>query len=111
MEKLVSYGTLKLEPVQLSTFGRKLHWYNDILTGYRLSTLEIKDPNVIATSGQSSHPILKYTGNPLDIVDVIVFDITFQELIQADAYEVSDYKRVSVKVNSGIYAWAYVSAV
>lgn len=30
------------------------------------------------------------------------------ELRQADSYEVSDYKRIQVKLDSGVSAWVYV---
>ncbi|BCQ64792.1 hypothetical protein PBOI14_65420 [Pseudomonas sp. Boi14] len=39
-----------------------------------------------------------------------MFCITPEELAAADSYEVSDYKRVSVTLASGIQAWVYVSA-
>ena len=39
-----------------------------------------------------------------------VFEITAQELAAADKYEVSDYKRVSVTLKSGLQAWVYVRA-
>jgi hypothetical protein len=36
--------------------------------------------------------------------------ITEEELAAADAYEVADYKRVSVTLASGLTAWVYVQA-
>jgi len=39
-----------------------------------------------------------------------VFEITPAELAAADAYEVSDYARVAVKLKSGVEAWVYVRA-
>ena len=46
----------------------------------------------------------------LDEVNGIVFDISPEELQQADEYEVEDYKRISVQLRSGTHAWVYVSA-
>lgn len=109
-EKIFSYGTLQYEPVQLSTFGRLLNGKKDTLTGYQLSELKITDPHVIAVSGESIHRILLNTENNDDQVEGMVFDLTTEELIQADKYEVSDYKRVSVTLSSGINAWVYVRA-
>lgn len=60
------------------------------------SQLEIKDQNVLTTSGTKTHPILILTGKTLDKVNGVVFDISQQELQQADRYEVEDYKRVHV---------------
>ena len=48
---------------------------------------------------------------PRDLNDEVagkVFQITAAELAAADAYEVSDYKRIEVALKSGISAWVYV---
>jgi gamma-glutamylcyclotransferase (GGCT)/AIG2-like uncharacterized protein YtfP len=108
-EKLFSYGTLQYEAVQLSTFGRKLNGKPDVLAGYQLSTLKISNPDVVATSGEATHPVLVKTNNEIDQVKGIVFDISSEELQQADKYEAADYKRVSVQLHSGCSAWVYVS--
>jgi gamma-glutamylcyclotransferase (GGCT)/AIG2-like uncharacterized protein YtfP len=109
-ERLFSYGTLQLTPVQLSTFGRILEGQPDVLCGYRLDLVKIEDPAVIATSGKDHHPIITHTGNLTDTISGTAFIITADELEQADAYEVDDYKRVSVELQSGKSAWVYVSA-
>lgn len=108
--KLFSYGTLQYEAVQLSTFGRKLNGSNDTLAGYSLSSIEIVDSSVIAASGVAIHPIISHTGNKADEVSGMVFDITLKELQLSDKYEVDDYKRVQVRLNSGTEAWVYVNA-
>lgn len=107
-EKLFSYGTLRYEHVQLSTFGRKLEGKEDFLIGFRQSFLEITDPSVLAISSEAVHPILVYTGNPEDKILGMVFELSYKEIELADKYEVSDYKRVSVKLKSGLSAWVYV---
>ncbi|OGT26315.1 MAG: UDP-N-acetylmuramate--alanine ligase [Gammaproteobacteria bacterium RIFCSPLOWO2_02_FULL_42_14] len=109
-EKLFSYGTLRYEEVQLSTFGRKLKGSADTLHGYQLSQLTIHNSDVIATSGNAVHPILIETNNNNDKVDGVVFDVTAKELAQADQYEVDDYQRVQVMLESGVHAWVYVQA-
>lgn len=110
-EKLFSYGTLRYETVQLATFGRKLTGKADVLTGYRLSMIPINDPDVIETSGEAEHPIIQFTNDQQDQVNGIVFDVSIEELKQADSYEVAEYKRVSVQLKSGLSAWVYVNAV
>ena len=107
-ERLFSYGTLQLEPVQLSTFGRKLTGSPDTLPGYDLSMVKIDDPKVVETSGKTHHPIVKHTGNPENVVEGTVFRITYQELLNADKYEVAAYRRFAVKLGSGVSAWAYI---
>lgn len=107
-EKLFSYGTLRYEEVQLSTFGRRLEGQSDTLKGYKLSQLQITNPDVIAKSGEIIHPVLISTGNENDNVEGTVLAITAHELAAADQYEVSDYKRVEVMLASGMYAWVYI---
>jgi gamma-glutamylcyclotransferase (GGCT)/AIG2-like uncharacterized protein YtfP len=107
-EALFSYGTLRQAQVQMASFGRLLEGREAVLTGYRLGQLEITDPDVLAKSEARFHPIAEES--PGDEVAGTVFEITEAELAAADAYEVADYKRVSVRLKSGVEAWAYVRA-
>ncbi|WP_237886546.1 gamma-glutamylcyclotransferase family protein [Pseudomonas sp. PGPR40] len=107
---LFSYGTLQDQAVQLSTFGRKLKGRPDNLPGYKQTLVEITDPTVLAASGKTHHPIVQESGDLLDEIAGTVFEITAQELVAADKYEVADYKRISVTLKSGISAWVYVRA-
>jgi gamma-glutamylcyclotransferase (GGCT)/AIG2-like uncharacterized protein YtfP len=108
--RLFSYGTLQLEAVQLANFGRRLAGTADAMPGYRRTMVEITDPQVIAQSGTNLHPIVSLSDDPADGVAGMVFEITADELAAADAYEVSDYKRVQVRLASGLDAWVYVKA-
>ncbi len=108
-EKIFSYGTLQQEEVQLSTFGRKLEATPDALIGYQLSMLKITNPEVVTISGKEFHPVIIFTGNERDEVSGTVFEITSEELAQADIYEAADYKRVAAPCRSGGTAWVYVS--
>lgn len=107
---LFSYGTLQDKPVQLANFGRELVGQQDAMLGYSVSWVEITDPDVLATSGKTHHPIVAPNAEIDASVEGIVFQINEQELAAADAYEVSDYKRVSVALASGLTAWVYVQA-
>jgi gamma-glutamylcyclotransferase (GGCT)/AIG2-like uncharacterized protein YtfP len=109
-EWLFSYGTLQLEPVQLATFGRRLQGRADVLPGYRLEQVEIRDASVLAISGKSHHPMAVHTAAAGDRIEGAVFAITAAELAHADAYEVDDYRRERVTLASGQAAWAYVDA-
>ena len=109
-ELLFSYGTLRQRDVQLATFSRELDGEPDVLPGYRLGTLTISDPDVLAVSGSAAHPIVTPTGDPDDGVPGTVFRLTPAELDAADGYEVHDYARVQVRLRSGRDAWAYVRA-
>jgi hypothetical protein len=109
-ERLFSYGTLQLEAVQVATFGRQLRGRADVLPGFEQAMVQIDDPEVVATSGKTHHPIVKFTGRASDTVPGTVFDMTGEELRSADAYEVAAYKRVSVTLQSGLRAWVYVDA-
>lgn len=108
-ERLFSYGTLQQEEVQLASFGRLLTCKPDALPGWRQVMVEITDADVIAKSGKTHHPIV-LPGRRDDSVTGTAFEITTKELTAADRYEVSDYKRVSVTLASGITAWVYVKA-
>lgn len=110
-EALFSYGTLQLEQVQLATFGRKLDTQADTLPGYRLEQLEIRDPDVIRTSGKTHHPIICPSDNPTDSVEGSILMLTHEELLAADSYEVEEYARVAVQLSSGKKAWAYAAAM
>jgi gamma-glutamylcyclotransferase (GGCT)/AIG2-like uncharacterized protein YtfP len=107
---LFSYGTLQDKKVQVAHFGRELQGRRDSMPGYRQTLVEITDPEVIATSGKTHHPIVEPSPDPADEVSGSVFEITAPELAAADKYEVSDYKRVAVKLKSGAQAWVYVRA-
>ena len=111
MEKLFSYGTLQLERVQIETFGRKLVGSKDVLLCYQLSEIEITDQSVVLKSGLSVHPILRYTGNSNDEVEGVVFEVTEEELSEADKYEVKEYERRVGQFKSGESAWIYAEAV
>lgn len=105
---LFSYGTLQDKAVQQANFGRELKGSSDALPGYVQSLVAITDPEVVAISGNTHHPIVQPSSNPKDEVQGMVFEITHQELMAADRYEVAEYKRISVALRSGMQAWVYV---
>lgn len=110
MELLFSYGTLQQKNVQLANFGRELKGNKDLLPGYVLGEILITDERVIRESGKNIHQILQYTGNEADKVAGTVFELTGEELAQADDYEVDDYKRVSATMQSSVDCWIYAAA-
>lgn len=110
MPLLFSYGTLQQANVQLASFGRELTGEPDSLVGYEQSLIAIDDPEVVRSSGKTHHPIINYTGNATDRIPGTVFELSTQELEQADRYEVSAYKRVAAPLSSGRTAWVYVDA-
>ena len=107
---LFSYGTLQQDEVQISTFGRLLEGRKDALPSYATTLFEIKDAAVVATSGKTHHFMARPSGNAADEVPGVVFRITPAELAAADTYEVSDYKRITVTLKSGLEAFVYVGA-
>lgn len=109
-ERLFSYGTLQLPAVQQATFGRLLDGEPDTILGYEVRRLSITDPEVLATSGVAEHPVLVPAADPAAEVVGTVFQITTEELLAADGYEVADYQRAAVLLRSGGTAWAYVAA-
>lgn len=110
MPLLFSYGTLQQDDVQRATFGHLLAGQADALPGYSQEMVAIDDPQVVATSGKTHHPIVKPSGQAADHVAGTVFEITDEELANADRYEVAAYTRVAVVLASGRQAWVYVDA-
>lgn len=109
-EHLFSYGTLQDEAVQLSTFGRRLEGRADALVGYRVTTIPIRDRLVLAQSDETHYRNVQFTGSASDFVEGTVFAVTKSELEEADAYEEpADYKRVRVRLKSGVNAWVYLN--
>lgn len=110
MPLLFSYGTLQQKEVQIANFGRELSGMKEVLNGYIVAEIEISDERVLRESGKAIHPILRCTGNLADEVSGTVFEITDLELTQADDYEVDDYVRTLVKLQSGRECWIYAAA-
>ena len=108
-ESLFSYGTLRLEDVQLATFGRRLEGRADVLVGYRLVKITIEDEDFVAKSGTAEHRNLQFTGNASDFVEGTVFSLTMDELEKSDGYEPEGYERVLVQLKSGNNAWIYLN--
>ncbi len=111
MPLLFSYGTLQFSQVQKDTFGRLLDGEADALVGFSRTMIEITDPDVLKSSGERFHPIVLRTNNVTDRVEGKVFKISDAELMRADKYEVSDYVRESVILESGRVAWLYVDSL
>lgn len=107
---LFSYGTLQDPAVQQANFGRLLTGTPDRLTGFVIGEIEITDPEVIAESGLTHHPILRPSSDPAGLIDGTVFRITEDELAVADVYEAEDYRRIEVPLASGLVAWVYIAA-
>jgi len=110
MPLLFSYGTLRQEAVQLSTFGRLLHGQPDELVGFELSLLKVEDPDFVTASGKAWHAVVRYNGRADGRVSGTVFELTDAELAAADIYEPAGYTRVMGKLASGREAWVYADA-
>ncbi len=107
-ELLFSYGTLQMEKVQMSTYGRLLSGKSARVNGYRLEMLNITNKDVIETSGLAQHPVAVKTGLKNDFIDGTCFELTGEELYKTDIYENSDYLRESTSMDSGESVWIYV---
>jgi gamma-glutamylcyclotransferase (GGCT)/AIG2-like uncharacterized protein YtfP len=106
-ELLFSYGTLQKEKVQLELFGRLLNGAKDILGGYKLSPVEIKDESFLA-KGEDKYQLTLIPSKD-EIVEGTIFEISEEELLLADRYEPENYKRIKVTLRSGKEAWIYVA--
>lgn len=105
---LFSYGTLQLESVQLSLFGRTVSGRRDILPNYERALLTIEDPAEVVALGKTHHLIAKFTGQVDHEIAEIALLVTMEELQKADGYEPPEYRRVQAVLRSGTHAWVYV---
>ena len=108
-ENIFSYGTLQKEKVQMELFGKVLQSSADILCGYKVATIEIKDQLFLSKGEDKFQQTLLATSNSNDIIKGTVLEITVEELLQADKYEPDNYKRIKVTLQSGKEAWIYVA--
>jgi gamma-glutamylcyclotransferase (GGCT)/AIG2-like uncharacterized protein YtfP len=105
---LFSYGTLQYRNIQIAHFGRELTGHADVLPGYKRGKVPIKDPEVVAQSGETHYENVLPSSSPEDEVHGMVYEITGEELAAADKYEAdADYERVLVTLRSGARAWVY----
>ena len=107
-EYLFSYGTLQQNKTQLDLFGRLLTGSKDILKGYKVLPIEIKDPAFLSKGEQKDQRIAMIS-NGNDSIEGTVLEVTTEELIVADSYEPEDYARVKVMLESGTQAWVYAA--
>jgi hypothetical protein len=109
VNRLFSYGTLRQPEVQIALFGRAVPTLDDALPGFRIDSVKVTDPAVIAKSGTDIPPILR-RGTGGEVVLGAFLELSDTELRAADDYEVDDYKRVPVVLSSGLDAWVYIAA-
>ena len=105
---IFSYGTLQKEKTQLELFGRVLKSSSDILSGYKITTIEIKDKSFLSKGEQKQQQTLIISKTKNDKIQGTVLELTKEELLTADKYEPDNYKRVRVVLDSGKQAWVYI---
>jgi len=108
-EFLFSYGTLQKEKIQVELFGRLLHGREDVLEGYKISSIEIEDEAFLSKGEDTYQRTLIPSNNKTDKIEGTVFEISEEELLLADKYEPDNYKRIKVMLRSGKQAWIYTA--
>ena len=106
-EYLFSYGTLQTQKTQRLLFGRVLQQWSDVLSGYRLQTIEIYDEAFLARGDAKEQRTVVPSGNDKDCIEGSVLELTTEELLVVDQYEPAGYKRIKVVLQSGREAWIY----
>lgn len=96
---LFTYGTLLEKEVQLGVFSRVLGGMEDTLISHKISQIKVAD----------IYPTIEFTGNNEDKINGIVYALTHDELIKADAYEGEAYGRTQIILYSGKKAWVYIA--
>lgn len=108
-ECLFSYGTLQKTEVQIE-FGRLLSGAHDVLRGYKLSSIEIKDEAFPVKGEEKYQPTAIASNDETDFIEGTIFEISEAELFTADKYEPDNYQRIAVELESGKRAWIYAAA-
>lgn len=96
---LFTYGTLLEKEVQLSVFSRVLGGMEDTLISHKISQIKVAD----------IYPTIEFTGNKEDTINGVVYALTHDELIKADACEGEAYERTQIVLDSGKKAWVYMA--
>ena len=111
MQLIFSYGSLREERVQLSTFGRRLEGWADAVVGYERSSVINDDPETVAFSGTREHANLVPAESGAR-VDGMVFEITDAELVYVDDAVAAFFLHVQgsgrVKLAEGRFHGAHV---
>lgn len=105
MEQLFSYGTLQSKEIQMQVFNKILTGTPDQLTGYKLKDLKIEEE-----FGMTDYFVAMPSENIADSIKGIVYTISGKDLAKADLFESNAYKRVQIKLKSGVTAWIYIES-
>ncbi|MBE8726934.1 gamma-glutamylcyclotransferase family protein [Flavobacterium hungaricum] len=105
MEHLFSYGTLQSKEIQMQVFNKLLTGKNDQLLGYKLKDLQIEEE-----FGMADYFVAIPSENHEDFIKGKVFELTSFDLAKADQFESNAYKRIQIKLKSGIIAWIYIES-
>ena len=100
MAHLFTYGTLQHCEIQKAVFDRELTGNSDRLYGYTLSHEKI----------YGRYPVIEETVNDQVGLKGMVYQISEEDLMKVDAYEGPMYKRIQVKLKSGIKAWVFIGS-
>src|SRR4029077_3895597 len=95
-EWLFSYGTLQKEKTQMELFGRILNGSKDVLKGYKIATIEIRDKSFLSKGEDKYQRTLILTKDNNDSIEGMALELSAEELRLADAYEPGNYKRIKV---------------
>ena len=109
IEYLFSYGTLQRDDVQLNLFGRLLTGTKDRLDGHRTARIEITDAAFLSKGEGNVQLTPIESDEPSDRIEGTVFELSAEELAQADKYEPVEYSRTLVTLASGRRAWIYAA--
>jgi gamma-glutamylcyclotransferase (GGCT)/AIG2-like uncharacterized protein YtfP len=108
MPLLFSYGTLQQPAVQIATLGRALAGSPDELVGFELAAQTVANAAFVAASGKSAHANAIFNGRSDSRVNGMLLEVTDQELLSFDAYELPvRYLRRPAVLVSGKQAWVY----
>ena len=90
----------------MDVFQRTLEGVPDQLAGYAKTAI-----NLATGDGRyTQYPVIYPTGDLNDVVEGMRYQLTEDELQQADEYEGESYERMEVIPESAKLSWVYVAA-
>lgn len=110
-EYLFAYGVLRSEAGQKIVFGRALNGSDAVLSGYTVDYIKPTAADVSVLGTMFAHnPVIRHTGNALDLVIGTKFQVNTSQLECVDDHEQTCFRRIRVELNDGSRAWMYIRA-
>ncbi len=110
MVAVFSGGGLRDPQTQLDLLGRLVPGADDALPGYTVDYVDIRHPHIVAATGETTHRIVRRTGDLRDKAIGQILWVDERELDAVDDALSPGFYRIEVTLASGASAWTYIAA-